>query len=90
MGYIYLPSRRRGDTDVTGAPKRRQGLRVHPEAVGRGCRAATTPPAYSGRTGTAARFVPCLNGAGTPQRGVRYLLQQLQEARGPSGTRICI
>ncbi len=28
----------------------------------------------------AARFVPRLNGAGTPQRGVRYLLQQLRDA----------
>ncbi len=55
-------------------------VRVRPEVVGRGCRAATTPPAYSVRTGAAARFVPRLNGAGTPQRGVRYRLQQLREA----------
>ncbi len=28
----------------------------------------------------AARFVPRLNGAGTPQRGVRYRLQKVQDA----------
>jgi len=28
-------------------------------------------------------FVPRLNGAGMPQRGIRYLLKQLQHARCP-------
>ncbi len=58
----------------------RHGAR--PEVVGRGCCAATTPPAFSARTGAAARFVPRLNGAGTPQRGVRYLLQSETPATG--------
>ena len=47
---------------------------VIPEVVGRGLSRCDNPACVQRADRAAARFVPRLNGAGTPQRGVRYLL----------------
>ncbi len=56
---------------------------VHPEVVGRGLSRCDNPACVQRADRAAARFVPRLNGAGTPQRGVRYRLQKLRDPRDP-------